>query len=98
MTHTHTPAELASALSFGVGSVALIPLVLAFADADLADFDPRPAVRRALTALHQGAVYAGHDVNRAIAALLLLAQRAARDVALTVAALLILTIPNGDHS
>jgi hypothetical protein len=35
-------------------------------DADLCDFDPRPAVRRALPVVHERLVFAGHDVNRAI--------------------------------
>lgn len=47
MYDTHTPAEWAESLLPGVGAVGLIALALAFADADLAYFDPRPAVRRA---------------------------------------------------
>jgi hypothetical protein len=53
-------------------------------------------VRRAVTAVHQGVVHAGHDLNRAIATTERLAGQAARDAALTVAALLILTIPTGE--
>jgi hypothetical protein len=79
------------AVSLGVSAAALIRLALAFADADLAYFDPRPAVR-------QGLVHAGHDLNRAIATAERLAGQAARETALTVAALLILTIPTGNRS
>jgi hypothetical protein len=56
----HTVADLVSALSLGVSSVALIKLGLAFADADAAYFDPRPAVARAVKAVHQELVHAGH--------------------------------------
>ena len=42
-----------------------VPYFLAV-DADLADFDPRPAVRRAEPVVHEALVFAGHDVNRAI--------------------------------
>lgn len=59
---THTVADLVSALSLGVSSVALIKLGLAFADADLAYFDPRPAVRRAVAVVHQELVHAGHGL------------------------------------
>lgn len=95
--HTHTPAEWLDTGCLGLTAIALIGLALAFADADAAYFDPRPAVRRAASAVHQGAVHAGHDLNRALAAAQLLARHTARDTALTVAALLILTIPTGDH-
>lgn len=60
MYQTHSVADLVSALSLGVSSVALIKLALAFADADLAYFDPRPALARAAKATHQELVYAGH--------------------------------------
>lgn len=65
---TTTPAEWAAAGSLGVTSISLIAFALSFADADLAYFDPRPAVRRATDAVHQAAVHAGHDLNRAAAA------------------------------
>lgn len=44
-----------------------VPYFLAV-DADLKDFDPRPAVRRAVPVVHPVLVFAGHDLNRAIAA------------------------------
>lgn len=47
MSHTHTLAEWAAALSLGVSAIAVIKLALAFADADLAYFDPRPLLGRA---------------------------------------------------
>lgn len=45
--HTHTLAEWLAFLLLGASSAALIQLVLAFAGADLAYFDPRPALRTA---------------------------------------------------
>lgn len=98
MTHTHTPADWAAAGSLGISAAALIPLVLAFADADPADLDPRPAVRRAVTAGHQTAVHAGHDLNCALATSQRTCREAWAQAWLTLAALLILTIPTGDNS
>lgn len=99
-----SPAEWAAFLSLGVGVwSAGSGLVLLICDADWCDFDPRPAVRRA----HQGAVYAGHDLNRAAAsvrhevALVAVpvwhAAYSARETARDLAALLILltTSPKG---
>ncbi|MGW2692417.1 hypothetical protein ACWC3Y_11205 [Streptomyces sp. NPDC001296] len=95
---THTPADWTAALFFAVGVFgAYSTLFHLLVDADLADFDPRPAARRAVDAVHQGVVHAGHDLNRAIAT----GQRTARalraDTAWTVAALLILAMPQGDN-
>lgn len=97
--HTHSLSEWAAFISLGVSFwSSCAAVVWLFADADLADFDPRPAVARA----HQVAVYAGHDLNRVLAAVehqvrpLVAALRTLpRDVGLTLAALLILTIPTG---
>lgn len=76
-----TPAEWAQAGSLGLSSISLIALALAFADADLAYFDPRPAVLRAW--------------DRVLVELVN-ARYALRDAALWVAALLlILTAPKG---
>ncbi|MFI8301506.1 hypothetical protein ACIGCZ_36985 [Streptomyces nigra] len=86
---THTPAEWAAAGSLGLTSISLIALALAFADADAAYFDPRPAARRALAAAHQGVVHAGHDLNRVLAH----AERAAVHAAITAAAALALLLP-----
>lgn len=67
--HAHTPAEWAQMLSLaGAAYGALSVPYFVAVDADLADFDPRPAVRRAAPVVHQALVYAGHDLNRAIAA------------------------------
>jgi hypothetical protein len=87
---THTPAEWAEmvALAFGIWGTGSVFYFLAV-DADLADFDPRPAARRALAALHQGAVHAGHDLNRARAH----AERAAVHAAITTAAAVALLLP-----
>lgn len=102
--HTHSPTEWAQMLSLAVGGFGAYSIGWhLFVEADLADFDPRPAARRA----HQGLVYAGHDLNRAaasavhavrpVAVYALAASRTAlRDAALTLAALLILTIPTGE--
>lgn len=43
---THTPAEWAAAGFLGVDAIGVIAFALAFADADLAYFDPRPAWSR----------------------------------------------------
>lgn len=94
MKHSHTLGDLIAPLSLGVSGVALIAFVLAFADASLAYFDPRPALRTAaesgaLRPVWQVAVHAGHDFNRAAYA----SREAFRDAA----ALLILlsTSPKG---
>ena len=82
MYDTHTPAEWAESLLPGVGAVGLIALALAFADADLAYFDPRPWLARAGDRLLVEAV----NVRLSL-----------RDAAITVAALLALvTITPGD--
>lgn len=92
--HTNSPAEWAAFLSLGVSVwSAGSGLVLLTVDADLDDFDPRPAVRRARGAVHQAAVHAGHDLNRAIATSQRTASYALREAALTVAALLALLLP-----
>ena len=65
MSHTHSPAEWAAFVSLGVSFWAsCAAAVWLFADADLADFDPRPALHRA----RQVAVYAARDLDRAVAA------------------------------
>lgn len=82
MSQTHSLAEWASVLSLGVAAVAVIRLALAFADTDLAYFDPRPLLGRAGDRL----------LVEAVNARLLL-----RDAAITCAALLaLLTITPGD--
>lgn len=92
-----TPAEWAAAGSLGVSAIGLVALALAFAEADADYFDPRPAARRAVAAVHQVAVHVGHDCNRALATSLRTARALRAEAAWTVAALLILTIPTGDR-
>lgn len=46
MFHTHTPDEWAAVLSLGLVPAGLLGVVLAFAGADAAYFDPRPALAR----------------------------------------------------
>lgn len=78
------------ALCLGASAVALIALVLAFAPANAAYFDPRRAdesERVVPVLLVVGPAL--HDVRQA-------ARRALRGTAVTVAALLSLTIPTGD--
>jgi hypothetical protein len=101
MAHAHSLSEWAQMLSLATSAYAGVSVFyFLLVDADLADFDPRPAVRRA----HQVAVYAGHDLNRAYASvehaarpLLAAAVHALRtlprDAGLTLAALYVLTIP-----
>ncbi|WP_406417933.1 hypothetical protein [Streptomyces sp. NBC_01614] len=92
--HTHSLAEWAAVLSLGVSVWSVMAAVIWLtADAELEDFDPRPAARRTAGALHQGAVHAGHDLNRAIATSQRHAAQAAREAALTAAALLALLLP-----
>lgn len=92
--HAHSLDEWAAFLSLGVSAwAAMAAVIWLTADAELEDFDPRPAVRRLLAITHQGAVHAGHDLNRALAAAQLLARQSTRDAALTVAALLALLLP-----
>ena len=106
MYATHTLAEWSAFLLLGVGGYAApsIPYFL-FVDADLADFDPRPAVRRAverarlelehgsLVPTWQAAIDAGHALNWQIAAAHRHARLSLRDAALTAAALLALLFP-----
>ena len=87
---THSPAEWAAFTSLGISAWAVMAALLWLTvDAEPADFDPRPAARRATTALHQGVVHAGHDLNRARAH----AERAAVHAAITAAAALALLLP-----
>lgn len=71
-----SPAEWASAGSLGLSAISLIGLALAFADADLAYFDPRrlldtDAGARAVVAVFNASA-AVRDFYRDAAALLLL--------------------------
>ncbi|MFE3031515.1 hypothetical protein ACFXKY_07690 [Streptomyces canus] len=104
----HSPAEWTQMVSLAVAAYGVLSVpYFVLVDADLADLDPRPAARRAAAAVHQGAVYACHDVLRAAASVRHeLAPAAAfawnaifeaRELARDLAALLILltTRPNG---
>lgn len=71
-------ADWLSAGSLGVTAIALVGLGVAFVDADLAYFDPRPLLARARDRVLVGAVNARHTV---------------RDAALSLAALLMLLNP-----
>lgn len=53
-------------LAVGLYGSALVVYFL-LVDADRADLDPRPVVRRAAGVLHQGVVDAGHSLNWAAA-------------------------------
>ena len=68
MYDTHTPAEwlATGSAAIGVYAACCVPYFL-LVDAELADFDPRPAVRRTAAVLHQGAVHTGHDLAWAAA-------------------------------
>jgi len=101
---THTPAEWAQMVSLAVAlyASASVPFFV-LVDADLADFDPRPAVRHT----HQLAVHVGHDLAwitasaqhelAPVAVPVRHAAYGAREVARDTAALLVLltTSPKG---
>lgn len=98
---THTPAEWTAFLSLGVGfhAACSMPYFLLVESESARDFDPRPALRRAIESGRVDPVLcavanAKYDARRATA----VARHVSRDAALTVAALLILTIPTGDRS
>jgi hypothetical protein len=87
-----SPAEWAEAARLGVAlpAAAAIPFFL-FVDAELADFDPRPAVRRALVS--DPGVRLLVEITRARHTV----RNFPRDAALTAAALLaLLTITPGE--
>lgn len=101
----HSPAEWAQSLSAGVSVVGVIGFALAFADADLADFDPRPAIVRVVESgrvdpLLIAVANARFDGRQLVAEARRFAADARqytalslRDAALTVAALLALLLP-----
>jgi hypothetical protein len=97
---THDLAEWAAFLSLGVGvhTALSVPYFL-LVDADLADFDPRPLVRRALESGRVDPVLcavanAKHDARAAAAR----ARYIPRDAAITTAALLALLIPTAPEA
>lgn len=106
MYDTHSLAEWAAFLSLGVGAHAAlsVPYFLTV-DADLADFDPRPAVSRVLESGRLDVVLivaanAKYDVRETaseartfVADARQLAALSLRDAAISLAALLMLLLP-----
>jgi hypothetical protein len=90
--------EWAAAISFGTASYAALSIpVFLLIDADPADFDPRPAVRRAIESGRlDPALIAVTNARHTTRATADRARHIPRDTALTAAALLALTIPTGD--
>ena len=79
-----SPAEWAAAGFCGLSAIGLIALAVAFADAELSDFDPRPAIDQAIESgrldwLLNTVANAKHDTRAAV-----------RQAAVTAAALLML--------
>jgi hypothetical protein len=98
VNHTHTPAEWAQMVSLATSAYAGCSVFyFLLVDADLKDFDPRPAVRRAIEAgQYDTALIAVTNARLTAQAAAVRARHIPRDAALTVAALLSLTIPTGD--
>lgn len=99
MYATHTLAEWAAFLLLGVGAhgALSVPYFLAV-DADLADFDPRPAVSRVLESgrldlLLIAVADAKYDVREFVTDARQLAAFSLRDAAISLAALLALLFP-----
>jgi hypothetical protein len=93
------PAEWAAAISFGIAGygVLSVPYFL-LVDADPADFNPRPALRRAIeSGRYDPALIAVTNARRTARETADRARLIPRDTAITAAALLALTIPTGDH-
>lgn len=103
MYATHSLPEWAAVMSFGIGTHAAlsVPYFLTV-DADLVDFDPRPAVFRLVESGRLDLVLiavanAKYDVRAFVADARRLAALNLRDAAITAAALLaLLTITPGD--
>ena len=95
MNASATASEWASSGSAGLSAVSLIALAMAFVDADLAYFDPRPAVARAVAAGRFDPVLirvanVRFDVREMAADARAFAVLSLRENALTAAALLML--------
>ncbi|MGW7495413.1 hypothetical protein ACWGKA_14075 [Streptomyces luteogriseus] len=94
-----TLPDWAAAISFGIAGygVLSVPYFL-LVDADPADFDPRPALRRAIeSGRYDPALIAVTNVRHTAHDAAERARRIPRDAAITAAALLALTIPMGEH-
>jgi hypothetical protein len=96
---THTLADWLAVVSFGIGAHAAmsVPYFLTV-DADLCDFDPRPAMSRVLESgrLDEALIVAAnakYDVRVFVADARQLTALSLRDAALTAAALLALLFP-----
>lgn len=97
MSHAASLDDWLTALSVGQMALGALGFSMSFVDADLADFDPRPAVRRAIESgrydpvlITVGPMKA--DARRAAAR----ARHIPRDAAISAAALLaLLTTPKG---
>lgn len=92
MSQTHDLAEWASFLSLGlsISSAASIPFWLTY-DADPCDFDPRPAVRRAIeSGRFDPALCAVANAKYDARAVAARARHIPRDAAISTAALLML--------
>ncbi|MFJ8785018.1 hypothetical protein [Streptomyces sp. NPDC102476] len=98
--HTHSLSEWAQMVSLAVSGYASLSVpYFVLVDADLADFDPRPAVRRAIEAgQYDTALIAVTNARLTAQAAAVRVRHIPRDAALTVAALLSFTIPTGDRS
>jgi hypothetical protein len=104
--------EWAAAISFGIAGygVLSVPYFLLVESESVRDFDPRPALRRAIKSTHHFDPRRAIESGRCDPALIAVtnarhsardtaerARRIPRDTAITAAALLALTIPTGDH-
>lgn len=93
MSAEPTAADWAAFLSLGVGGwAACAALLYLVVDADLQDFDPRPAVARVL---ESGRV---DPLLIAVASARYCARTAVRDAAVSVAALLMLLVPSAPEA
>jgi hypothetical protein len=108
--HTTTASEWAEMVSLAVAlyAAASVPYFL-LVDADLKDFDPRPALARTTNPVWQTAVNAGNDLNWATASgqhyvrefvtdVRSFARLSLRDSAFTATALLALLVPAPSES
>lgn len=108
--HTTSPAEWAEMVSLAVAlyAAASVPYFL-LVDADLCDFDPRPALARTTNPVWQTAVHAVRDLDWAIASghhyareftrdVRSFARLSLRDYAFTATALLALLVPAPSES
>lgn len=97
-----SPAEWGEAAFLGLGVIGVYGFVLAFAEADLAYFDPRPLVRRALGSdagarLVVAVFNAKCDVREFAADARVYARLSLREAALTGAALFTLLTTTPEH-